>query len=155
MNLKRWSLIPRKRQIRLSPPSPISLFNLQISHYLQLLLAVVFIPKNFPEMTFEHYHIEAWTKWSPVTRPGCPLLWRHNGGECVLNHPLHDCLLNRLFGRWSKKTSKLRVAGLCAETGEFPAQMVTQKMFSSDDVIMKCIFLDGNICDSYFTDVCS
>ena len=57
------------------------------------------------------------------------LLWRHNGGECVSNHQPHDCLLNRLFGRWSKKTSKPRVAGLCAgnspETGEFPAQMAS------------------------------
>ena len=39
----------------------------------------------------------------------------------------------------SKKTSKLRVTGLCARnspgTGEFPAQ-VTRKMFPFDDVIM-------------------
>ena len=37
-----------------------------------------------------------------------------------------DCLLNRLFRRRSKKTSKLRVIGLCEGnspvTGEFPAQ---------------------------------
>ena len=37
-----------------------------------------------------------------------------------------DCLLNRLFGRRSKKTSKLRVTGLCEGnslvTGEFHAQ---------------------------------
>ena len=57
------------------------------------------------------------------------LLWRHNWGECISNHQPHDCLLNRLFGRWSKKTSKLCVAGLCVvdspETGEFPAQMAS------------------------------
>ena len=44
----------------------------------------------------------------------------------VLNHQPHDCLLNRLFRRRSKKTSKLHVTGLCAGnspvTGEFPAQ---------------------------------
>ena len=38
-------------------------------------------------------------------------------------------LLNRLFRRRSKKTSKLRVTGLCAGnspgTGEFPAQMAS------------------------------
>ena len=38
-------------------------------------------------------------------------------------------LLNHLFRRGSKKTSKLRVTGLCAGnspgTGEFPAQMVS------------------------------
>ena len=54
------------------------------------------------------------------------LLWRHNECDGVSNHQPHDCLLRRLFRRRSKKTSKLRVTGLCAEnspvTGEFPAQ---------------------------------
>ena len=40
--------------------------------------------------------------------------WRHNGRDSVSNHHPHDCLLNRLFRRRSKKTSKLRVTGLCA-----------------------------------------
>ena len=48
--------------------------------------------------------------------------WRHNDCEGVLNHQPHA----RLFRRRSKKTSKLRVTGLCARnspvTGEFPAQ---------------------------------
>ena len=67
--------------------------------------------------------------------------WRHNGRDGVSNHQPHHCLLNRLFGRRSKKTSKLRVTGLCAVnspvTGEFSAQKpVTQKMFPFDDVTM-------------------
>ena len=41
------------------------------------------------------------------------LQWRHNGCDYVSNHQAHDCLLNRLFRRISKKTSKLRVTGLC------------------------------------------
>ena len=57
------------------------------------------------------------------------LRWRHNGCDGVSNHQPHDCLLNRLFGWRSKKTSKLRVTGLCAGnspgTGEFPAQMAS------------------------------
>ena len=57
------------------------------------------------------------------------LRWRHNGRDDVSNHQPHDCLLNRLFRRRSKKPSKLRVTGLCAgnspETGEFPAQMAS------------------------------
>ena len=57
---------------------------------------------------------------------GESLHWRHNGRDGVSNHHLHDCLLNRLFRRRSKKTSKLRVTGLCAGnssvTSEFPAQ---------------------------------
>ena len=55
------------------------------------------------------------------------LRWRHNGCDSISNHQPHHCLLNRLFRRRSKKTSKLRVTGLCAgnspRTGEFPAQM--------------------------------
>ena len=57
------------------------------------------------------------------------LRWRQNGSDSVSNHQPHDCLLNRLFRRRSKKTSKLRVTGLCARnspgTGEFPAQMAS------------------------------
>ena len=55
-----------------------------------------------------------------------PLQWCHNGRDGVSNHQPHDWLLNRLFRSRSKKTSKLRVTGLCAgnspATGEFPAQ---------------------------------
>ena len=54
------------------------------------------------------------------------LRWRHNDHEGVSNYQPHGFLLNRLFRRRSKKTSKLRVTGLCAGnspgTGEFPAQ---------------------------------
>ena len=43
-----------------------------------------------------------------------------------LKSPASRCFLNRLFRRTSKKTSKLRVTGLCARnspvTGEFAAQ---------------------------------
>ena len=55
-----------------------------------------------------------------------PLQWRHNEHDHVSNHQPHDCLLKRLFRRRSKKTSKLRVTGLCegnsSVTSEFPAQ---------------------------------
>ena len=57
------------------------------------------------------------------------LQWRHNGRDSVSNHQPYDCLFNRWFRRRSKKTSKLRVTGLCAGnspgTGEFPAQMAS------------------------------
>ena len=57
------------------------------------------------------------------------LRWRHNGCDSVSNHQHRECLLRRLIRRTSKKTSKLRVTGLCAgnspETGEFPAQMAS------------------------------
>ena len=57
------------------------------------------------------------------------LQWHHNGHDSISNHQPHDCLLNRLFKRRSKKTSKLRVTGCCAGnspgTVEFPAQMAS------------------------------
>ena len=60
---------------------------------------------------------------------GLASLWRHYDHDGVSNHQPHDCLLNCLFRRWSKKIPKLRVTGLCAGnlpvTGEFPAQRVS------------------------------
>ena len=57
------------------------------------------------------------------------LRWRHNDHAGVSNQQPHGCLLNRLFRRKSKKTSKLRVIGFCAGnspgTDEFPAQMAS------------------------------
>ena len=63
-------------------------------------------------------------------RYGCShqgsLQWRHDERDGVSNHQPHDCLLNRLFRRRSKKTLNLRVTGRCEGnspvTGEFPAQ---------------------------------
>ena len=59
----------------------------------------------------------------------------------VSNHQRLDCLLNRLFGRKSKKISKLRVTGLYEEdpsvTDGFPSQRASpQKMFPFDDAII-------------------
>ena len=53
-----------------------------------------------------------------MQRLGGTRQWRHNGRDGVSNHQPHDCLLNRLFKRRSKKTSKHRVTGLC--TGNSP-----------------------------------
>ena len=54
------------------------------------------------------------------------LQWRHNRRDGVSNHRHPKCLVNRLFRRRSKKTSKLRAARLCEGnsplTDEFPAQ---------------------------------
>ena len=71
-----------------------------------------------------------------------PLQWHHNERDGVSNHQPHDCLLNRLLGRRSKKTSKLRVTGLCLRgIHRWPVNSshkgpVTRKMFPFDDVIM-------------------
>ena len=76
-----------------------------------------------------------------VTTNILPLHWRHNDHDGASNHQPHSCLLNRLFRRRSKKTSKLRVTGLCVGNSPGPVNFphkgsVTLKMFPFDDVIM-------------------
>ena len=78
---------------------------------------------NIKDKIFE---IEAGRKRSHSRYVRYTLQWSHNGRDGVLNHRLHQCLLNRLFRSRSKKTSKFRVTGRCAGnssvTDEFPAQ---------------------------------
>ena len=66
------------------------------------------------------YSLQVWSRFNIIA-----LQWRHNGRDGVSNQQPHDCLLNCLFRRRSKKISKLRLTGLCAwnspVTGEFPA----------------------------------
>ena len=74
------------------------------------------------------------------------LRWRHNGPDSVSNHQPHHCLLNCLFRRRSKKTSKLRVTGLCVGNSPGPVNSphkwpVTRIMFPFDDVIMVLLAL--------------
>ena len=73
------------------------------------------------------------------------LHWRHNDHSSVSNHQPHGCLLNRIFRRRSKNTSKLRVAGVCKGSSPGPVNSphkgpVTRKMFPFDDVIMAISF---------------
>ena len=84
--------------------------------------------------------------WWEVSIDSCNTLrWRQNGRDSVSNHQPRDCLFNRLFRRRSKKTSKLRVTGLCVGNSPGPVNSphkgpVTRKMFPFDDVIMKPLF---------------
>ena len=82
----------------------------------------------WPNFIMESQHLISWnrTQSAPFHGHAFPLQWRHNERNGISNHQPHDCLLNRLFRRRSKKTWKLRVTGLCEGnspvTGEFPAQ---------------------------------
>ena len=64
-----------------------------------------------------------------------PLQWRHNEHDGVSNYLPHNCLLKRLFRPISKKTSKLRVTGLCEGnspvTGEFPTKRASNEEYVS------------------------
>ena len=88
------------------------------------------------------------SRWEYLYNTPFPLHWRHNDHDGVWNHQPHGCLLNRLLRRRSKKTSKLRVTGLCVGNSPGPVNSphkgpVTRKMFPFDDVIMR------NCCHSY------
>ena len=88
---------------------------------------------NYSSMPLHPWGLMAWHNWVQIIRlthaHALSLLWRHNEHDSVSNHQHYDCLLNRLFRRRPKETSKARVTGLCAEnspeTGEFPAQMAS------------------------------
>ena len=69
------------------------------------------------------------------------LLWRHNDRNSVSNHRRRYCLLNRLFIRRSKKTSKHASLAFVRGIHRWPVnylqkEPVTRKMFSFDDVII-------------------
>ena len=75
---------------------------------------------------------------------------RHNELDGVSNHQPLYCFLNRLSRGWSKKTSKLRVTGLCEGnspvTGEFPAQTASNaQMFPFDDVHSECRYHSNTV----------
>ena len=70
------------------------------------------------------------------------LQWRHNERHGVPNHHCFDCLLNCVFRRRSKKTSKLCVTGLRVRGSHLGLAnsphkgSVTWKMFPFNDIIM-------------------
>ena len=69
------------------------------------------------------------------------LQWRQNECDSVSNHRRLDCLLNRLFGHRSKKTSKSASLALVWGIHRWPVNSphkgpVMWKMFPFDDVIM-------------------
>ena len=89
-----------------------------------------------------HLPVLFWVVWLTA------LLWRHNEHDSVSYHQPRGCLLDRLFRRRSKKTSKLRVTGLCAGNSPGPVNSphkgpVTRKMFPFDDVIMHWDIIDA------------
>ena len=76
-----------------------------------------------------------------LTQLRLPLQWRHNEPDGVSNHRRLGCLVNRLFKRRSKETSKFRVTGFCAGNHRWLVDSptkgpVTRKIFAFDDVIM-------------------
>ena len=62
------------------------------------------------------------------------LRWRHNERGDVSNHQRLDCLLNRLFRRRSKKTSKLRVTGPCEGNPPMTGGLPSRRAINAENV---------------------
>ena len=79
---------------------------------------------NQPRVSHTHYFSDILLCQGMET--ALSLQWCHNERDGISNHQPHDCSLNCLFRRRSKKTSKLCVTGLCAGNlpviSEFPPQ---------------------------------
>ena len=86
--------------------------------------------------------------WTPPSAT-LPLQWCHNDHGDVSNHQPHGCSPNRLFRRKSKKTSNLRVTGLCAGNSPGPVNSphkwtLTRNRFPFDDVIVTSVIIPAS-----------
>ena len=88
---------------------------------------------NTHAVFFNHVKCQRW--WI------IPLQWRHDGRDGVSNHQPHDCWLNFLSRRRSKKTSNSAPLDFVRGIHRWPVNCphkwpVTLKLFPCDDVIM-------------------
>ena len=98
----------------------IKIYSTKCQHFCSGLSVLIYYTTHW----FLHHSVHIWSTWArpitvgPVTYWSAAIVahraaqWRHNERDGVSNHQSHDCLLKRLFMRWSKKASKLRVTGL-------------------------------------------
>ena len=63
-----------------------------------------------------------------------PLQWRHNECNAVSNHRRLESLPNRLYECRSKKTSKLRITGLCEGNSQVAGEFLAQKPSNAENV---------------------
>ena len=91
---------------------------------------VTHIPQTTQSSIFSNTaHGLSFNKANPNSLP-----WRHNEPDGASNHQPLDCLLNRLFRRRSKKTSKLRVSGLCEGNSPVTCEFLSQRASNAKNV---------------------
>ena len=117
-------------------------FSLVIPHFTYIYTYLTYLHKDFytTVVAFKHKKSSVHSRICNCS-PSDSLRWRQNGRDSVSNHQPHDCLFNRLLRPRSKKTSKIRVTGLCVGNSPGPVNSphkgpVTRKIFPFDDVIM-------------------
>ena len=98
---------------------------------------------GFPRATWQHHHsaLSLYVIYDVVAHanltirgPFSPLQWCHNKRDGVSNHRRLDCLVNLLFRRRSKKTSKLHVTGLCEGNSPVTGGFCTQKASNAENI---------------------
>ena len=97
------------------------------------------------------------TAWHRPYLNSLTLLRRHNDRDGVSNHQPHDCLLNRLFRRRSKKISKLSVTDLCEENSPESGELSAQMDSNAENVSIWWRHHGGNIihvdCDARWSNI--
>ena len=112
-----------------------NIFVIFMHHICSMLLCSTMIKLLLSSFCILSQFISIWLDPRWPVRLHTSLRGRHYGRDSVSHYQPHQCLLNHLFRRRSKKTSKLRVTGLCV--GNSPHKWpVTRKMSPFDDVIM-------------------
>ena len=100
---------------------------IMMQFYNSCLSALSELTASGTNFTNEIFLFKSWFYWScQIADMHRSLQWHHYECNVVSNHQRLGCLFNRLFRRRSKKTSKLRITGLCEGnspvTGVFPTQ---------------------------------
>ena len=62
------------------------------------------------------------------------LQWGHNEWDGISNHQPYSCLINRLFWRRLKETSKLCVTGLCEGNSPVTSELSTQRASNMENI---------------------
>ena len=63
---------------------------------------ILWYRETYKDMVMTKSEFRMYTNMYLIGYSMVALWWRHNGHDGVSNHQPDDCLLNRLFGRWSK-----------------------------------------------------
>ena len=91
-------------------------------------------------ISFAHSHGRSW--------------WKINEHDCISNHRRLDCSLNCLLRRRSKKTSRLRVTGLCEGNSPMTGELSVQRASNEENVFIwwryhELFPWDATICDLF------
>ena len=115
-------------------------FMIYIYIYIHIYVCVCVLRQRLLNVELVSSHLDRMLPYSQLGA-SFALQWHHIERNGASNHRHLYCLLNSWSRRRSKKTLKIRVAGLCAGnspvTVKISAQRtITRKMFPFDDVIM-------------------